>query len=307
MDNLEKSILKKKKKNNYTSISNDLLQDTSLSFEARGLAASLLSRPDDWEINVAALMMEGKIGRDKANKIIQELIKAGYMYKSQSRTSGKFGKNILYISDEKDYLFEEIIEKDISLTENPSTVEKTIFTEVSPLTEKTVTVKPVTGSPLTENPEQQIKESTNTKKQITTTELQKKSSSRYEFLESKKYPLLNVATIKNIRDFIQDLTEEKMDHIYSLIEKEKELGNVRSFNAVLYKALKGEWGFVAESKKKNSVQDDENKIKAEYAQYEAMYRECGNFDFAFENFKNSIAKFGKEITEKYIEQFKKLE
>ena len=113
MDYFDRSILKKKKKNNYTSISNGFLQDNSLSFEARGLGASLLSRPDDWEINVNALMAEGNIGRDKVRKIINELIQAGYMYRSKNRTSGKFAKNILFISDEKDYLFEEVVEKEI--------------------------------------------------------------------------------------------------------------------------------------------------------------------------------------------------
>lgn len=66
MDYLDKSILKKK--NNYTSILNAFLQDDSLSFEARGLGASLLSRPDDWDINISSLMVEGKIGRDKIKK-----------------------------------------------------------------------------------------------------------------------------------------------------------------------------------------------------------------------------------------------
>lgn len=97
MSYFDKSILKKKVKNNYTRISNDFLQDDSISFEARGLGASLLSRPEDWEINISALMVEGSIGRDKVNKIIQELIKAGYMYKSQSRTWKIFKKHFIYI------------------------------------------------------------------------------------------------------------------------------------------------------------------------------------------------------------------
>lgn len=292
MNYFDKSILKKKKKNNYTSISNDFLQDNSISFEARGLAASLLSRPEDWEINVSALMIEGKIGRDKVNKIIQELIKAGYMYKSQSRTSGKFSRNILFISDEKDYLFEEVIEKE----------------RTSPLTEKTATVKPVTGEPLTANPEQQTKDYTNTiKTNTTTTKKEKSSSSPYEFLVIKEYPLLNAATISNIKRFIPDLTEDIFKKAYSLTEKEITLGKGKDFNAILYKALKGEWSFT-EDKKKDSVSvNEEKKIKSKFEQYAAMVSTCGNFNFAFEEFKKSITKYDKNLATSYLEKFKKLE
>ncbi|MDH6456947.1 hypothetical protein M2102_000562 [Fusobacterium sp. PH5-7] len=292
MSYFDKSILKKKKKNNYTSISNDFLQDNSISFEARGLGASLISRPDNWEINISALMIEGKIGRDKVNKIILELIKAGYMYKSQSRTSGKFSRNILFISDEKDYLFEEVIEKE----------------RASPLTEKTATVKPVTGEPSTENPEQQTKDYTNTiKTNTTTTKKEKSSSSSYKFLVIKEYPLLNAATISNVKRFIPDLTEDLFKKVYSLTEKEMTLGKGKDFNAVLYKALKGEWSFKEEKKKESSTVNEENKIKSKFEQYAAMVSTCGNFTFAFEEFKKSITKYDKNLVTSYLEKFKKLE
>ena len=145
---LEKYILKKKQKSNYTMISNSFLQDNNLSYEARGMAASLLSRPEDWVINVSALMTAGNIGRDKVKKIIQELVDNGYMYKAQDRSSGgKFGKNILYISDEKDFLKEEAekIEQEYEETKEKCTSQ--------PLTEK-----PLTVSPLTVNPQLQIQE-----------------------------------------------------------------------------------------------------------------------------------------------------
>lgn len=291
MSYFDKSILKKKVKNNYTKISNDFLQDDSISFEARGLGASLLSRPEDWEINISALMVEGSIGRDKVNKIIQELIKAGYMYKSQSRTSGKFSKNILFISDEKDYLFEEVIEKERS----------------SPLTEKTATVKSVTGEPLTANPEQQTKDYTNTNKTNTTTKKEKSSSSIYEFLIMKEYPLLNAATISNIKRFIPNLTEDEFKKIYSLTEREITSGKGKDFNAILYKALKNEWCFTDEKKKDVPSINEEKKIKSEFEQYSSMVSACGNFTFAFEEFKKSISKYNKDLVNRYIEKFKKLE
>ena len=80
---MDKFILKKAKKNNYTSISNELLLNSNLSFAAKGMAVSLLARPDDWEISVPALMKEGELGRDKINKLINELVQHGYMYRKQ--------------------------------------------------------------------------------------------------------------------------------------------------------------------------------------------------------------------------------
>lgn len=295
MDYFDRSILKKKKKNNYTSISNGFLQDNSLSFEARGLGASLLSRPDDWEINVNALMAEGNIGRDKVRKIINELIQAGYMYRSKNRTSGKFAKNILFISDEKDYLFEEVVEKEIDA---PSMENCGDFygenTEINSLSVKNCgvqpqTEKPATVIPATENHGQQI-QLNNKKKNITkttTTEIDYKnnielknsetkqsssSSSKYEFLKNYN---ISAGTKLNICRYITDLTEEKFAEIYSLTEKSFAAGEINSFEGVLYKALKGEWTFPNRSvDASNTIEKDRKYVKAQ-ADYWLSYLDMG--------------------------------
>lgn len=292
MDYFDRSILKKKKKNNYTSISNGFLQDNSLSFEARGLGASLLSRPDDWEINVNALMAEGNIGRDKVRKIINELIQAGYMYRSKNRTSGKFAKNILFISDEKDYLFEEVVEKEI---DTPSAENCGDFygenTEINSLSVKNYgvqpqTEKPATVIPATENHGQQI-QLNNKKKNITkttTTEIdyknkidpeQKKnssSSSKYEFLKNYN---ISAGTKLNICRYITNLTEEKFAEIYSLTEKSFAAGEINSFEGVLYKALKGEWTFPNRSVDANNTIDKDRKYVKAQADYWLSYLDMG--------------------------------
>ena len=295
MDYFDRSILKKKKKNNYTSISNGFLQDNSLSFEARGLGASLLSRPDDWEINVNALMAEGNIGRDKVRKIINELIQAGYMYRSKNRTSGKFAKNILFISDEKDYLFEEVVEKEIDA---PSAEEHGDFygenTEINSLSVKNCgvqpqTEKPATVIPATENHGQQI-QLNNKKKNITkttTTEIDYKnnidlknsetkqsssSSSKYEFLKNYN---ISAGTKLNICRYITNLTEEKFAEIYSLTEKSFAAGEINSFEGVLYKALKGEWTFPNRSVDANNTIDKDRKYVKAQADYWLSYLDMG--------------------------------
>ncbi|WP_427043158.1 hypothetical protein HUW86_09540 [Fusobacterium sp. SB021] len=295
MDYFDRSILKKKKKNNYTSISNGFLQDNSLSFEARGLGASLLSRPDDWEINVNALMAEGNIGRDKVRKIINELIQAGYMYRSKNRTSGKFAKSILFISDEKDYLFEEVVEKEI---DTPSMENCGDFygenTEINSLSVKNCgvqpqTEKPATVIPATENHGQQI-QLNNKKKNITkttTTEIDYKnninlknsetkqsssSSYKYEFLKNYN---ISAGTKLNICRYITNLTEEKFAEIYSLTEKSFAAGEINSFEGVLYKALKGEWTFPNRSADVSNTIDKDKKFVKEQANHWLSYLDVG--------------------------------
>lgn len=64
-------------KDNYTVLSNDLLQNKELSNAARGLLVLLLSRPADWEINTRELA-NGKDGKKAILTSLRELEKAGY-------------------------------------------------------------------------------------------------------------------------------------------------------------------------------------------------------------------------------------
>lgn len=320
MDYFDKSILKKKKKSNYTSISNAFLQDNSLSFEARGLGASLLSRPDDWEINVNALMIEGNIGRDKVRKIINELIQAGYMYRSKNRTSGKFAKNILFISDEKDYLFEEVVEKEI---DTPSMESYGDFygknTEINSLSVEKYgvqpqTEKPATVIPATENHGQQI-QLNNKKKNITkttTTEIDYKnninlknsetkqsssSSSKYEFLRNYD---ISAGTKLNICRYITNLTEEKFADIYKQTRASYEAGEINSFEAVLYKALKGEWTFVNRSADVSDTVEKDRKYVRAQADYWLSYLQMGySENQILHNFLNAVHNCDENIVAEY--------
>lgn len=218
-------ILKKKTKKNFTIINNEILHDEELSWEAKGVACFLLSKPEDWEISVSALSnIHG--GRDKIRKIFTELINTGYMYKSQNRSKrGKFSSNIIYLSDCKEYLVAEIISKE----------------EVQPLTENPLTVKP-----LTENTPQ-LRTDINKKLNIQKTTTTKKSSSSNEYDFLNNIPI-STATKLNIRKNIDGLTLENFYEIFSKTEKEFTNGKIENFEAVLYKALKGEWTFTITEK-----------------------------------------------------------
>lgn len=84
----------------YFSVARKTAQDSSLSFEARGVLIYLLSKPDDWKVLIGDLMREGKFGRDKAKTILKELRTAGYI--ETENTHNKEGK----FSGKVDRIFE---------------------------------------------------------------------------------------------------------------------------------------------------------------------------------------------------------
>lgn len=83
-------IIRTKKNSNYTVINNSVLEDTRLSWRAKGIAAFLLSKPDNWEINHTYLWKHGKEGRDAILAAMKELEQCGYLIRT--RTQGKDGK-----------------------------------------------------------------------------------------------------------------------------------------------------------------------------------------------------------------------
>jgi hypothetical protein len=55
------------------------VEDTRLSWAARGLLAYLLSRSDDWKVLVNDLKKRGNLGRDGIYALLRELRSAGYV------------------------------------------------------------------------------------------------------------------------------------------------------------------------------------------------------------------------------------
>lgn len=86
----------------------------------------------------------------------------------------------------------------------------------------------------------------------------KKSSSRYEFLNKFN---LSPGTLRNINS-LPGLTEEKFKNIFLEIKKQYDLGKIKSFEAVLFKALKGEWNLIPNSTKKENPLNIEKVAKA---------------------------------------------
>ncbi|WP_234891130.1 helix-turn-helix domain-containing protein [Agrobacterium vitis] len=84
----------------YTTVPNHVFEDTRLSIDARWLLGYLLSKPDNWVVVIGDICNKAKCGRDKARKMIAELVEIGYAEREQVRDDGKFGATVLLIFDE---------------------------------------------------------------------------------------------------------------------------------------------------------------------------------------------------------------
>jgi hypothetical protein len=81
-------------------IDNRILEDERLSFDARGLIAFLLSKPDKWNVNVAHLEGQSSAGRSKVRRILRELADAGYLeYRKARGEGGRFGGTEIVIHE----------------------------------------------------------------------------------------------------------------------------------------------------------------------------------------------------------------
>ena len=131
-------------------ISRKTCQDKTLSFEALGMLSYLLSHDDNWRPIAKDLQRIG-CGRDRAYRIMNELIEKGYMTRSVSRNAMGHIAQIDYV------VYEE------PLTEKPYTA--------NPDTDK-----PDTAQPYTENTDNYLKENV-LEKEVTRKRVNKKNTS----------------------------------------------------------------------------------------------------------------------------------
>jgi hypothetical protein len=73
------------KDNPYRMVSRALFEDNRLSLEARGLMGYILVKPDDWQVKVTDLVKQGKSGKNRIYRILNELIEFGYCRRTATR------------------------------------------------------------------------------------------------------------------------------------------------------------------------------------------------------------------------------
>lgn len=142
-------VVRNRRRKNFTMIQNAMAQDDQLSWNARGIMTYLLSLPDDWVIYKTEIIKHGDIGRDKFNKVWNELQSFGYLSKEKVKnlSDGTF-QGVMWILNEEpeitrrpeNPLFGENPVKSteglkIRPTDNP-TVGKPEVRETRPLTNK---------------------------------------------------------------------------------------------------------------------------------------------------------------------------
>lgn len=107
-------IIKAELTTKFTIMSNETMQDKTLSFEATGLLAMLLTLPVDWVVHKSWLKEQKvKCGRDKLTTLLNELKEAGYVTKTVKQ--GADGK-----MQGVDWLVYPTNEPRIRATDNPS-------------------------------------------------------------------------------------------------------------------------------------------------------------------------------------------
>ena len=86
----------------YVQIPNEAMQDSKLTFEARGLLAMLLSMPADWEVHKSWVAKQSPAGKDKINSIFNELEQSGYIRREEGqRKFGQFASDDYFVFPNK--------------------------------------------------------------------------------------------------------------------------------------------------------------------------------------------------------------
>ena len=86
-----------KKRDNFTTVHNNLILDEKISWKAKGILLYMLSRPDGWKYNIKEISKNSKDGTDSVSKGIQELVKEKYV----SRKKNPDGSVNYYVFEDK--------------------------------------------------------------------------------------------------------------------------------------------------------------------------------------------------------------
>lgn len=93
--------------NFYTQIPNSWLRDKRISLGAKGLLAQLMSHNPGWSVSQQSLAEANGVGKDAIRTLINELMVAGYLLRSEERERMALGRMGGYVYTTTDPLFEE--------------------------------------------------------------------------------------------------------------------------------------------------------------------------------------------------------
>lgn len=91
-------ILKNETQDNFTRVSNSILNDERISWKAKGILSYLMSKPNDWIVRESDLVKRSTDNKTAYRSGLNELIELGYIEREQSRTKGKFKETVYTIN-----------------------------------------------------------------------------------------------------------------------------------------------------------------------------------------------------------------
>lgn len=110
------------KDNPYVILNKKILEIESLSWEAKGLWSYLMSRPNDWRINVKHLHLNFPGGKDRILRLLKELIEHGFCKRVQQKNiDGRWLKGDYFVSDSIDELKKCLPEPCFPVPDNAAT------------------------------------------------------------------------------------------------------------------------------------------------------------------------------------------
>ncbi|MDR6953803.1 hypothetical protein J2X65_003166 [Ancylobacter sp. 3268] len=78
-------IIRRRYNRNFTVLPNAVVEDDRLSPEALGVLVYLRSRPEAWNVELSHLSERFRIGRDKTQRVVAELVDAGWIKRERTR------------------------------------------------------------------------------------------------------------------------------------------------------------------------------------------------------------------------------
>lgn len=96
--------IKKLRQKNFTIVDNTVIEDTELSWKAKGVFLYLWSKSDDWQFYEVEVTKHAKDGRDSLRSALKELEARGYLKRTRNRNGKGQVTNSDWILSEKPML-----------------------------------------------------------------------------------------------------------------------------------------------------------------------------------------------------------
>lgn len=118
----------KGKENPYVMLDKTSVNDSSLSWKAKGILVYLLSKPDDWRVIESDIVKHARDGRDSVRAGLRELERAGYIVRAQEHgQDGKFQMVSYEVYERPQLVSQYLVVLEKPSTENPSTVKTRVM------------------------------------------------------------------------------------------------------------------------------------------------------------------------------------